>query len=344
MKLRNAISLYIIIYIGTLLSGCKENVLPPKAAVVVDVANPYTPVKYQGHNNTCWIFAMLAAIETTHLSQGDSVNLSPYYAERALLLDAAREGYLTRGGTRLTTRGTGQRLLNLMAEHGMMPYDSYHHGEKANTTVLLRKVKGIAKQAVNGQLGLAACIDRATRVVDEMLGLAPKRVYMLGAEYTPQEFGRSVCAPDEYEALTSFTHHPFYTSFVLEVADNVGRDRYLNLPIDTLMARIDEAIGQGQGVCWEGDTSEKGFSFKQGWATLPAKTDVSQPARQKAFERHLTTDDHCMAIVGMGHKGKDKFYIMKNSWGTDNAHGGLMYVSADYVRLKTVAVFLPRRK
>lgn len=338
-------ALYITVCMGPLPFGCgKPQPMPPAESFTVDVLNPYTPVKDQGRSHTCWIYAMLAAMETTHLSQGDSVNLSPAYAERALLLEAASEGYLTQGGARQTTRGMAQRLIDLMDRHGMVPYDAYHRGERSNATVLLRKVRGVVGQSVAGRLGLASCLRRVGRVLDEDLGPAPRRVYMLGAEYTPQEFARSVCAPGEYEALTSFTHHPFHTRFVLEVPDNVGHSQLLNVPIDTLMARIDEAVGRGQGVCWEGDTSEPGFSFGQGRARLPQGTPTSQEARQRAFERFATTDDHCMAIVGTAHDSRgNNYYIMKNSWGSSNPHGGLMYVSADYVRLKTIAVYLPHR-
>lgn len=345
MKAQGKVALYLIIYIGTLLSGCKEKPLPPKAALFVDVLNPYTPVKDQGRNNTCWTLAMLAAIETTHISQGDSVHLSPYYAERAMLLDAAREAYLAQGHAALSTRGTAQRLLDLIGQYGIVPFDAYRHGAEANTQVLLRQVEAVARQEARGKRGLEACLAHAEKVIDETFGTAPNRVYMLGAEYTPQEFARSVCAPDEYEALTSFTHHPFYTSFALEVPDNAARSLFLNVPIDTLMARIDEAIANGQGVCWEGDTSEPGFSFGRGWAVLPRGADTSQQARQRAFERFLTTDDHCMALVGTGHTASgNRYYIAKNSWGKRNPYGGLMYLSAAYVRLKTIAVWLPRRK
>ena len=181
------------------------------------------------------------------------------------------------------------------------------------------------------------------RLLDETFGPEPRAVYMLGARYTPQEFARSVCAPGEWVALTSFTHHPFYTDIDLELADNHGRERFSNVPIDTLMACMERAVRAGRGVCWEGDVSEPGFSFGRGVALLPAGTPTGQADRQVAFERFATTDDHCMAVVGLARDARGRlFYIMKNSWGTSNPYGGLMYVAEDYVRLKTIAVAMPR--
>ena len=127
----------------------------------------------------------------------------------------------------------------------------------------------------------------------------------------------------------------------LELADNHGRERFRNVPIDTLMACMERAVRAGRGVCWEGDVSEPGFSFGRGVALLPAGTPTGQADRQRAFERFLTTDDHCMAIIGLARDASGgRWFICKNSWGTGNPYGGLMYMSEPYFRLNTVAVVM----
>lgn len=325
--------------------GCRPAAEKPRGgkAFTVEVMNGYTPVKTQGHSTLCWAYAMLAAIETEHIMRGDSVHLSVKYAARGLLDDNFRRAYLSTGRTRMYTRGTALTLMSIMERHGMVAYDAYRNESGFDLSVLNNKMKRIAHTAVRTRAGLRHYRKMAEEVMDETLGPAPQRVFMLGAEYTPGEFARSVCAPDEYMALTSFTHHPFYTDFALEVPDNWEQNQFYNVPVDTLMTRMERAVRQGRGVCWEGDTSEAGFSFADGTADVRPGTDISQEARQAAFERFETTDDHCMAVVGLARdSGRRLFYIMKNSWGTDNPYGGLMYVSADYVRMKTVAVIMPR--
>lgn len=308
-----------------------------------EVLNAYTPIKNQGRAPLCWAYAMLSAIETEHIMRGDSVNLSVKYAARALAEDNFRRAYFTCGRAPYTMRATAQTLLDVIARHGLVAHDAYRDTPDADYGVLMSKLRRAARKAVNTRLPLRRAEERAAAILDETLGPAPRNVFMLGARYTPQEFARSVCAPDEYVALTSFTHHPFYETFPLEVPDNWAQSEMLNVPADTLMERMERAVRRGRGVCWEGDTSEAGFSFGRGTASLPAGTDVSQAARQQAFERHETTDDHCMAVVGLARdKAGRLWFIMKNSWGTANPYGGLMYVSGDYVRLKTVAVFMPR--
>ena len=233
-------------------------------------------------------------------------------------------------------------LISTIAAHGIVPYDAYGRGDAQAAAVAARLAGRMAASAVRRRTGLAAAERQLGAMLDETMGPVPARVFMLGAEYTPQEFARSVCAPGEYVALTSFTHHPFYADFALEVADNSGREPFFNVPIDTLMTRLERAVRAGRGVCWEGDVTEPGFSFGRGVARLPEGEATGQADRQAAFERFLTTDDHCMAVVGLARDARGElFYIMKNSWGTGNPYGGMVYMAESYLRLKTVAVVMP---
>ena len=223
-----------------------------------DVLNRMTPVKNQGDTQTCWIYAMLAAIETEHLSWGDSVNLSPYYIEKMMEQEPTAPE---------SKRGMGKTLIRLIHKYGIVGYD-------------------------------------AMRSVDTP---APRFVFMLGAEYTPQEFARSVCANDEYIALTSTSREPYYKEVDIDEPDNWLHDRFYNIPMDTLLAKTERAVRQHHGVCWE-------------------------------------SKRHAMAIVGIAHNDKgEKYFIMKNSWGTDGPHQGLDYLSFRQFRKQTLAVELPRK-
>ena len=307
-----------------------------------EVMNKYTPIKNQGKDGTCWAYAMLAAIETEHLMRGDSVNLSPYYAVRSSLEEQMMRFYLSMGKTEVHDRGTGHTLLNTLTRKGMVAYDAYHPTGNPQTAVVIRKITHAAQAAIHAKVGLQRYSKIINELLDESFGAKPKQVYMLGAQYTPEEFARSVCANNEYTSYTSFTHHNMGSRYVLEVADNWERDETYNLPLDTLVLRVVNAVKQGRGVCWEGDISEPGFSFRRGIAILPSAQQVSQQARQKEYESFKTTDDHCMAIVGLACDGAGKrYFVMKNSWGTDNPYSGLMYMSEDYLRMKTIAVFMP---
>jgi bleomycin hydrolase len=192
-----------------------------------------------------------------------------------------------------TKRGMGITAVNLMRRYGMVPYD-------------------------------------AMPTTDLPL---PRRAFMMGCEYTLQEFARSVCAPGEYTGIGTSDDHPYDAWFEPALKDNWEHNRLLNLPPDTLLAVSEKAVRQRHGVCWEGDISEWGF-------------DRDEAVADVAWWNGDTTDDHCMAIVGIAHDQHDRrYFIMKNSWGDDwGPFGGLMYMSFDYFRQKTVAVYLADTK
>ena len=158
----------------------------------------------------------------------------------------------------------------------------------------------------------------------------PRWAFMLGAEYTPLEFAHSVCAPDEYVALATDSRRPLGQTFVFDSPDNWTRALVTNVSPDSLLAFTVRAVSGGHGVCWEGDISEPGFDWKEGIA------------RTTMFDGS-TTDDHCMAVVGLAHDREGGlFLVMKNSWGTHNKQRGLLFMSYDYFRSKTLCVVGPR--
>ncbi|MGI6223842.1 MAG: C1 family peptidase [Prevotella sp.] len=300
-----------------------------------------TPVKNQGNSDLCWLFGMLGTIESEHIMRGDSVNLSPEYVFRKMLVLQGTRDFLARGKRKISLRGMAPMLIHYIDDCGVIPYDSYFNSNrKINYPVLVNKVEKLAE----GASELTSFSTRLNELLDKELGPLPGIVAMGGMQYTPREFAHSVCTRDEYMGVTSFTHHPFGLKFCLEVPDNAMHDSYLNVPIDTLMERIEQALFAGHPVCWEGDISEPGFDWARGTATLLQHiSDLSQDERQHEFETRQTTDDHVMVIVGMARdlSGRE-YFIMKNSWGASNAYKGYMFMSTDYARLKTVAVVMTR--
>jgi len=342
-------------------------------------ANPITPVKSQGSTSLCWVYAMLATIESNHIAMGDSVQLSAKYIMRKRLEQLCDRYYLTKGASRFTDRGTLPSLLELLNDEGAMAYNAYGD-EDFNAKTLISKLKMMVKGSATQRKGLQEMRETTAKELDGILGPAPRFVFMLGAEYTAKEFAHSICRPNEYKAYTSFSHHPFGEMVALELPDNWENHRFMNIPIDSMEQKVISALQNHRSVAWEGDTSERGFSFSKGLAVTgkenkgeksekaEQKTETAgtpsstiendslvtlsidkkedsenlQTTRQRAFEESLTTDDHCMEIFGMARDKKTNqlFFICKNSWGTGNRYGGLMLMSIDYFRMKTIAVVL----
>ncbi len=322
--------------------GGKDGDTPPEA-FHIDVMLKTTPVKSQGNSNFCWIYAMLATIESEHLMQGDSVNLSAVYVCRHALAEQARTRYAKKDGHKMTMRGMSTMTLKLLQRYGAMPYNSFRQPDKVDYKSLLSAMQQTADSHKAHLSGIEKLDKDITQQLETYLGFAPEWVFMLSCQYTPIEFAHSICQVGEYVGITSFTHHPFGSKVVLEVPDNLYQDDFLNVPLDSMMAYIDSAITTGHPVCWEGDATEPKFSFRKGVGRWDGKsTEATQRRRQLDFDSQKTTDDHCMAIVGMAHdKQGRKYYICKNSWGKKGPYRGFMFLSEDYVRMKTIAIVIP---
>lgn len=333
----------------TMACGKRQQKNTHSYSFTIDVINGYTPVKNQGLGRTCWIYAMLATIETDRITLGDSVNLSADYTVRRLMEEQYNRAVLTGGTEKVWDSGTAPDLLRLIDLYGAMPFNSYCSSKQtddsaADSHSLTAKTMAIARKAINSKADPEKYFSLLSTLLDSSLGSLPPHVYMLGAQYTPEEFGRSVALSSDYEALTSFAHHHYNTYVDLELPDNRHHNMFFNVTLDSLVCRIRQAVTKGYGVCWEGDISEPGFSFRRGVAVMPKDSPTpTDMLRKKEFLCRHTTDDHCMAIIGMAHdKQGQTFYIMKNSWGRSNAHKGLIYMSEDYLRMKTIAIVTKR--
>ena len=318
--------------------SCKEDNLPADVKLIRT-----TPIKNQGQSELCWAYAMLGTIESEHLMKGDSINLSIAYIARMMLHEKALECYFSKGKKEISIRGMGSMLIHYINKYGALPYDSYEDPKNINYKVLCKKVEQVCHGAIVKGAGIKKLHGELDELFDSELGYMPApQVHMLGAEYTPLEFAHSVCYPEEYVALTSFTHHPFREYFALEVPDNQMHDDFLNIPLDELMLHLQKAIEHGHPVCWEGDISEPGFRApKHNYVdVLPSEIPVTQSSRQKEYEQLHTTDDHVMEIIGTFRKRDKRYYICRNSWGKNWGNKGLIYLSEDYVKLKTIALFM----
>lgn len=302
-----------------------------------------TPIKDQGQSNLCWAYGMLATLESEHIMKGDSINLSIAYIARMMLHEKALEYYFSKGKKPISMRGMSSMLIHYINKYGAEPYDSYEDPKDINYKVLCRKVEQICRGAYAKAEGIDKLREKLDELFDNEMGYMPaSQIHMLGAEYTPLEFAHSVCYPEEYVSLTSFTHHPFHEYFALEVPDNQMHDEFLNIPLDELMLHIQKAIEHQHPVCWEGDISEKGFQNPKNHMVdiQPEERPVTQATRQREYEQLRTTDDHVMEIIGTFVKNKQRYYVCHNSWGKNWGDQGLVYLSEDYIKLKTIAVYM----
>lgn len=309
--------------------GYENNVVkvvkePPRN---IEILLPTTPVKNQGRSEFCWIYTMLAAIETDCLAQGDSVNLSPLWLERKLIEQQASRAFLA--GDTINLRGTLPMAMNLFQRHGIQRWDSYCSMKQpdGSTAVTARKAWRMAIVMSRQHKGLAAYMKALDSLLDDELGPLPKNVFMDAAEYTPLEYAHSCSLAKQWKAYTSFTHHPYGEAFCVEVPDNRYGDEAMNVTPDSLLSIIESSLKAKHPVMWEG--CMRPVNIPGDIATL----------RQSRFENHLLTDDHCMCIIGMGRNvHHERFFILKNSWGTDAPDHGYRTLTARQLLLSTIMI------
>lgn len=313
----------------------------------VDTAYAHTSPLSQGRTSACWAFATASFLESERLRLvGDTVRLSPMYAVRQKYLKQFDAYYYACGGEELRAGSLAHSFLRVWREDGLMPLPAYVGvGEgvrRYDHRRLLRRLKLLAARAVNHR-DLPRYRRQAEELLDREMGIVPDTFTYKGVRYTPRSFADSLrLSPDNYVLLTSFTHHPFYVPFVLEVPDNWEHAAYLNLPLDTLERVVRSALREGYTVAWDGDVSEDGCDPWLGVAVWP-RHPVTQADRQQGFEQYTTTDDHMMHIVGTARDEDGRFYyLLKNSYGHYGRHAGMLYMSADYFRAKTISVMLHR--
>jgi bleomycin hydrolase len=309
-----------------------------------------TAVKNQAMSNTCWSFAVLSFFESELLRMGKGeFDLSEmFYVRKAYPLKAYNYCHFD-GKSNFGPGGQAHDIATLFLKYGAMPETSYsgllnskNHDQLAMDDELEALMKKVVKnESKKSNETWRYSIDS---VLDLNLGRLPNAFVYQGQNYTPESFADSLgLDPSNYVELTSYSHHPFYSPFVLEVPDNWMYASYYNLPIDELMLVMDNAINMGYTICWDGDvTDDVSFLHNKGVATIAnEKSKVTQNDRQKVFDNFSVTDDHLMHINGIGQSADGgKYYLTKNSWGNKKGNEGFWFMSENFVRLKTIAIMV----
>ena len=346
--------------------------------------NPITSIKNQNRAGTCWSYSALAFIESELLRMGKGEHdLSEMFIVHNTYLDRADKAVRTHGDVSFSQGGSFYDIIYGMEAFGLVPETEMRPGVMYGDTLSNHNelsavsdavVAAIAKGKLtslqkdnNNKLLWKKAIEAIHNIY---LGERPEKFTYNGKEYTPKSFYESLgLNAKDYVSLTSYTHHPFYSSFVLEIQDNWRWAQSYNLPIDELMEVFDNAIMKGYTIAWGSDVSENGFT-RNGIAVLPdadkaqelSGSDmarwlkmkpeekklntkpqpqkwVSQEERQLAYDNYETTDDHGMQIYGIA---KDQlgneYYMVKNSWGESGTYKGIWYASKAFARYKTMNI------
>ena len=341
-------------------------------------------VKDQNKSGTCWAFSGTSMVEEDLMRKGmPELDLSEMWTVRNCYIDKAKKYISTGGKINFAQGGSFADVIYAMDNYGAVPEEIYaglNYGEDKHShyemAEALTAYLGAINKNPNKKLS-TAWLPGFVAILDAYLGPAVETFTYNGKTYTPQSFAKEMnIVPEEYVSFTSYTHHPFYKPFALEIADNWLWSQSMNIPMEEMKRIVDEALDAGFTVGWAADVSEKGFKWRKGYALLPekkAKEDmdnaevarwtqlsdsdrdamqydikgpvkertITQEDRQRTFENRETTDDHGMVIVGYATDQEgNRYYKVKNSWDTNQLYNGYLYVSEPYFLEKTLNIML----
>ena len=340
--------------------------------------NPITSVKNQYRSGTCWCFSAISFIESEILrTKGQEVDLSEMFVVGKSYRDRAIKYVRLDGHLNFAAGSSFGDVLHVIDDYGIVPQAAMpglnygtelpeHNEMDAALKGYVTAIKGNPNKVLS-----TAWVNGFDGIVAAYLGEYPETFVVDGKEYTPESYRDALGINyDDYVNISSFTHHPFYEPFIIEVCDNWRWDSAYNLPMDEMMEVMYNAIDKGYTIAWGSDVSEKGFtrdglavmpveekkavagSDQERWvgkaaeekveevkAALPQEMTITQEMRQDGYDRKTTTDDHGMHIYGVAKdQNGNKYFMVKNSWGVTGKYDGIWYVSDAFVRYKTLNI------
>lgn len=342
-----------------------------------------TPVKNQFRSGTCWCFSTLSFLENEILrAGGPELDLSEMWIVRHIYFEKAVKYVRLHGNLNFAVGGASHDVLNGIKSYGIVPEEVYPGLNYGTDKPHFNEIDAVLKAYVNTIISnpnnklSTAWQAGLNGILDAYFGPVPETFVYEGKEYTPQSYAASLPIDlDDYTVISSFTHHPFYTQFIVEVPDNWAWEKAWNVPLDEMMSVIDNSLDKGISVAWATDVSERGFSRikavgivpeadiesmsdteAERWGKLTAREkedelykfdkpgrekSITQEMRQEAFDNYETTDDHGMVIEGTAtDQNGNKYFRVKNSWDTTPPYDGYFYFSRPFVEYKTISILV----
>ena len=372
------IALIVLISLWAVAMSAQDKAASPEYEFTTIKENPVTSIKNQYRSGTCWCFSALSFVESEILrTKGDSLDLSEMFVVGKSYRDRAVKYVRLDGHLNFAAGSSFGDVLHVINDYGIVPQDAmpgFNYGtDKPVHSELDAALKGYVdaiKSNPNRKLS-TAWLRGFDGIIEAYFGEYPETFTVNGVEYTPESYRDHIGFNyDDYVNISSFTHHPFYEPFIIEVCDNWRWDTAYNLPMDEMMEVMYNAINKGYTIAWGSDVSEKGFtrdglavmpveekkvtagSDQERWVgkakeeqkeevktELPKEMEITQEMRQEGYDRKTTTDDHGMHIYGLAQdQNGTKYFMVKNSWGETGKYKGIWYASEPFVRAKTLNI------
>ncbi|MDA3865428.1 MAG: aminopeptidase [Salinivirgaceae bacterium] len=352
---------FLIIALSQPIFGQSEKDTEYNFEVVKEV--PHTATKNQGQAGTCWSYATVSFFESELMRlHNKEIDLSELFFVYHAYINKAERYVMRHGLSNFSQGGQAHDVTDVIRKYGMITEDAYtgktYDGELHNHFEMEAMLKGMLDGLIDQPQKMPQWKEAFKAVLDVYLGSIPETFTFDEKEVSTTEFRDNMnINPEDYIEFTSYLNYPMHSDVILDIPDNWSFDKYYNVPLDELMAIINNAIDNDYTVVWDGDVSEAGFNHSEGVAVVPTEEaleedvyknqiaeekEITPEVREEMFMSQQSTDDHLMHLIGTSKDSLgNMYYIIKNSWDADsNEFEGKLFMSVPYARAHTVAIMV----
>lgn len=281
MEIKGLITLLFLLFTLNVLKAQENNDSQDKSGYkITDVISiPVTSIKDQNKSSTCWSYSSLSFLESELLRNGGpQVDLSEMFIVWHCYKEKAEKYARMHGNINFGPGGAFHDAIWVMKNYGLVPESAFKGLKEGDELPVHSEMDEVLKSYMNGVVKNVekrlspVWHDTFKDMLNNYLGEVPDKFIYNGVEYTPKTFVSNYLKlkADDYIEIGSFTHHPFYEKFILEVPDNWLWDEIYNVPLQEMIEIIDYALISGYTVAWGADVSDKGFATKtKGIAVIP---------------------------------------------------------------------------
>jgi bleomycin hydrolase len=339
----------------------KQKRVPRKAFVVdlSDFAAPtslegfhtvwHNPPVSQGSTNTCWCYSTTSMLESeVYRLYGKKVRLSEAYTVYGEYLERVKRFIRERGDSAVAEGSEANAVTRDWKLYGCVPWEVYSGLKPGQVfpdhSKLIEEVRTYLEHIKKDNAwNQNEALETVKSILNYYIGVPPQTFTVEGREYTPVSYLRDYLKinPDDYVDVLSYMQQPFGQQVEYQVPDNWWHSAdYYNVPLETFMKIVKNALSKGFSLSIGGDVSEPGKSAEKKVFMIPTfdipSNYIDDNARQFRFSNRTTTDDHGIHLIGYKEENGKTWYLIKDSGSSSFNYEpkGYYFLTEDYIRLK----------
>jgi bleomycin hydrolase len=303
----------------------------------------------QGNSGMCWCFCTTSFYESEiYRTTGRKIKLSELHTVYWEYVEKACRYVKKLGNSHFAEGSLGLHIPIIWKKYGVVPADAYTGLEEDepfhNHEHLFKEMDTYLEYVKENKIWDEEIVLKTVKsILNYHIGEPPTIITVNGDKMTPVEYFNDVIKIDfnNYIDLMSLLEQPYNQYVKYDVPDNWWKSKHFyNIPLDTFMKILKNAIRNGYTMAIGGDVGEPGYYSYTEVAMIPTfdipSEYIDENARQLRFSNEATTDDHGIHIVGYQERNGSDWFLIKDS-GSGSRNGsnkGYYFYHEAYIKLK----------